>query len=87
MLLGTLKDLIGRYLFNSRLHFSNLKIKFLDSIEDKHSRFTSGEQFHFMVTVSFYLEIKFKENSFFINGGSYLLQISSNFLFPLVEIQ
>ena len=76
MALGTLKDLIGRHLFNSGLHFSNLKIKFLDSIEDKHSRFTTGEQFHFMVFISFYLEIKFKENSFFVNGGSYLLQIS-----------
>ena len=32
---------------------SNLKIKFLDSIEDKHSCFTSGQQFHFMVRVSF----------------------------------
>ena len=77
MVLGTLKDLIGRYLFNSRLHFSNLKIKFSDITEDKHSRFTNGEQFHFMISISFYLEIKFKENSFFVNRGSYLLQISS----------
>ena len=33
--------------------FSNLKIKFLDRIEDKRSRLTSGDQFHFMVRVSF----------------------------------
>ena len=42
VVLGVPKDLIGRCLFNCQLHFSNPKIKFLDSIEDKHFRFISG---------------------------------------------
>ena len=52
VVLGAPKDLIGRCLFNCRLHFL-IRIFFLDSIEDKHSRFISDEQFHLMVPVYF----------------------------------
>ena len=50
VVLGATKNLIGRCLFNCRLHFQ-ICFFLLDS-EDKHSRFISDEQFHFMVSVS-----------------------------------
>ena len=40
--LGVTKDLIGRCLFNCRLHFQ-ICFFLLDSFEDKHSRFISDE--------------------------------------------
>ena len=51
VVLGATKDLIGRCLFNCRLHFQ-ICFFLLDSIEDKDSRFISDEQFHLMVSVS-----------------------------------
>ena len=50
VVLGATKDLTGRCLFNCRLHFQ-ICFFLLDSIEDKHSRFVSDEQFYYMVSV------------------------------------